>query len=181
MTTIELTQIENHILPPLRYTKLDGDNATPDLVLAEMARHDWIHLACHAHQDRKVPVESAFILHQGELSLARIMQKSFTNKGLAFLSACQTAQGDEELPDEAIHLASGMLLAGYPSIIATMWSVMDEDAPVIAERVYAEMVRDGEMDYTKAARALHFAVKELRERVGETEFGRWVPYIHIGV
>ncbi|CAE6487268.1 unnamed protein product [Rhizoctonia solani] len=51
--------------------------------------------------------------------------KSFKNKGLAFLSACQTATGDTNLPDEAVHLASGMLMAGYPSVIATMWSVMD--------------------------------------------------------
>ena len=28
---------------------------------------------------------------------------------LAFLSACQTAKGDEDLSDEAIHIAAGML------------------------------------------------------------------------
>ncbi|KAB5590921.1 Aromatic di-alanine and TPR containing protein [Ceratobasidium theobromae] len=181
MTREELANIQNRISPPLRFTKLDGGMATPDAILTEMVDHDWIHFACHAYQDRKHPIDSGFILHEGVLSLGSIMQKSFTNKGLAFLSACQTATGDEELPDEAVHLASGMLLAGYPSIIATMWSVVDEDAPVIADKVYVEIVRNGKMDHTKAARALHLAVKELREKVGETEFGRWVPYIHIGI
>ncbi|KAB5590920.1 hypothetical protein CTheo_5646 [Ceratobasidium theobromae] len=181
MTREELANIQNRVSPPLRFTKLDGDMATPDAILTEMVDHDWIHFACHAYQDRKHPIDSGFILHEGVLSLGSIMQKSFTNKGLAFLSACQTATGDEELPDEAVHLASGMLLAGYPSIIATMWSVVDEDAPVVADKVYAEIVGNREMDHTKAARALHLAVKELREKVGEMEFGRWVPYIHIGI
>ncbi|KAJ7229110.1 hypothetical protein GGX14DRAFT_346526 [Mycena pura] len=31
---------------------------------------------------------------------------------LAFLSACQTAMGDQSLPDEALHLAASLLFAG---------------------------------------------------------------------
>ncbi|KDN40552.1 hypothetical protein RSAG8_08024, partial [Rhizoctonia solani AG-8 WAC10335] len=102
------------------------------------------------------------------------------NKGLAFLSACQTATGDEMLPDEAIHLASGMLMAGYRSVIATMWSVGDNDAPVVADHVYAQLMKDGKIGNGEAGRALHYAVAALREKVGEKEFGSWVPYIHIG-
>ncbi|KAF8752417.1 TPR-like protein [Rhizoctonia solani] len=83
--------------------------------------------------------KSGFFLHDGTLDLAAINRRSFRNKGLAFLSACQTATGDDKLPDEAIHLASGMLMAGYPSVIATRWSVKDEDAPFVADRVYAEL------------------------------------------
>ncbi|CCO38153.1 hypothetical protein BN14_12318 [Rhizoctonia solani AG-1 IB] len=114
------------------------------------------------------------------LDLVAINRRSFRNKGLAFLSACQTATGDEKLPDEAIHLASGMLMAGYPSVIATMWSVMDEDAPFVADRVYAQLMKDGKIGNGEAGKALYYAVKALREKVGEKEFGRWVPYIHIG-
>lgn len=32
---------------------------------------------------------------------------------LAFLSACDTAMGDEKQPDQAVHLASTMLFAGF--------------------------------------------------------------------
>jgi hypothetical protein len=49
-------------------------------------------------------------------SLEDIMQLSLpgpTGKGgLTFLSACQTAQGDG-MPSESVHLAAGMLFAGY--------------------------------------------------------------------
>ncbi|CCO38100.1 hypothetical protein BN14_12265 [Rhizoctonia solani AG-1 IB] len=145
-----------------------------------MEQHDWVHLACHAKQNIRDPTKSGFFLHGGTLDLAAITQRSFRNKGLAFLSACQTATGDEKLPDEAIHLASGMLMAGYPSVIATMWSVKDEDAPFVADQVYAQLMKDGKVGNGEAGKALHHAVAGLREKIGLKEFGRWASYIHIG-
>jgi CHAT domain-containing protein len=180
-TNAELACIKQHAQSPLSYVRLDNDRATTAAVLTAMETHDWVHLACHAHQNLEDPTDTGFFLHDGTLSLASITQKSFKNKGLAFLSACQTARGDENLADEAVHLASGMLMAGYPSVIATMWSVMDADAPVIADKVYGQLLKDGKMNHTDAAKALHMAVAELRAKVGEDAFARWVPYIHIGV
>ncbi|KAJ1301824.1 hypothetical protein OPQ81_009052 [Rhizoctonia solani] len=180
-TVAELTYIRNKATQEaVCYSQLDGSRATRGAVLEAMGGHDWVHLACHAHQNRKDPTKSGFFLDDGVLSLAEITQRSFNNKGLAFLSACQTAKGDRELPDESVHLASGMLIAGYRSVIATMWSIMDVDAPVMAETVYGQMIIDGKMNHKEAAKALHVATCVLRARVGEKEFARWVPYIHIG-
>ncbi|CAE7152951.1 unnamed protein product [Rhizoctonia solani] len=179
-TIEELAHIETHTRDKAQYSQLTGNRATITSVLDAMEQHDWVHLACHAHQSVKDPTESGFHLHDGTLDLSAISQRSFKNKGLAFLSACQTATGDEKLPDEAIHLASGMMMAGYPSVIATMWSVVDEDAPFVADKVYAQLMKDEKIGNGEAGRALHAAVAGLREKVGEKEFGRWVPYIHIG-
>jgi CHAT domain-containing protein len=180
-TKVELACIQQHAQAPLSCVQLEIHRATTAAVLAAMETHDWVHLACHAHQNLEDPTDSGFFLHDGTLSLTSITQKSFKNKGLAFLSACQTARGDENLADEAVHLASGMLMAGYPSVIATMWSVVDADAPVIADKVYGQLLKDGKMNHKDAAIALYVAVKELRAKVGENAFARWVPYIHIGV
>ncbi|CAE6481228.1 unnamed protein product [Rhizoctonia solani] len=179
-TTQELAHVKAHTLNKADYSQLTGSQATTSAVLDAMEKHDWVHLACHAHQNVNDPTKSGFHLHDGTLDLPAINRRSFKNKGLAFLSACQTATGDEKLPDEAIHLASGMLMAGYPSVIATMWSVVDEDAPIVADKVYAQLMKDGKVGNGEAGRALHYAVGELREKVGEKAFGRWVPYIHIG-
>ena len=46
---------------------------------------------------------------------------------LALLSACQTSAGDEKLSEEVIHLAAGMLAAGYRGAVATMWSIRDHN------------------------------------------------------
>ncbi|KAH7320326.1 CHAT domain-containing protein [Rhizoctonia solani] len=180
-TVTELAHIRKRAAEgAVRCSQLDGSRATRSAVLDTMEGYDWIHLACHAHQNLKDPTQSGFFLHDGVLSLAEITQKSFKNKGLAFLSACQTAKGDKELADESVHLASGMLIAGYPSVIATMWSIMDVDAPAMAEEVYGQLIKDGRMDHRDIAKALHIATSALRTRIGEKEFARWVPYIHIG-
>lgn len=165
----------------VRFQQLDGVNGTVEAVLSAMDKYCWVHLACHATQDQSNPTQSAFHLHNGNLTLEAITKCAFKSKGLAFLSACQTATGDDNVPDEAVHLAAGVLMAGYPSVIATMWSIYDEDAPVVAGEVYKELLKEGNMDHRGAARALHKAVAWLRQKVGVNEFKRWVPFIHIGV
>jgi CHAT domain-containing protein len=110
-----------------------------------------------------------------------ITTKSFSQVDFAFLSACQTATGDEKLSEEAIHLAAGLMLAGYCGVIGTMWSIADGDAPVVAGHVYDELFDNTEPDSTKAALALHRAVRCLRQQVGDSAFLSWVPFIHVGI
>ncbi|KAF8752219.1 TPR-like protein [Rhizoctonia solani] len=179
-TAKELKHLHSHTKNKVKYTQLVDEGATTTAVLDAMEQHDWVHLACHAHQNLADPTKSGFFLHDGTLDLSSINRRSFKNKGLAFLSACQTAMGDEQLPDEAVHLASGMLTAGYPSVIATMWSVKDDDAPLVADKVYDQLMKGGKIGNGEAGTALHHAVAALREKIGENEFERWVPYIHIG-
>jgi CHAT domain-containing protein len=116
--------------------------------------------------------------------LSRIISHPFPHADFAFLSACQTATGDEKLPEEAIHLAAGLLAAGYRSVIATMWSIKDDDAPLIAREVYPRLICGPLPDSSQAAHALHHAVKRLRdelEQSGEPSFLSWVPFIHVGI
>jgi CHAT domain-containing protein len=78
-----------------------------------------------------------------------------------------------------------MLLAGYRGVIATMWSIMDDDAPQVAADVYEHLFKTSPPDSTRAAEALHLAVGNLRERRSsegnKTSFFHWVPFIHVGV
>ncbi|THU89258.1 TPR-like protein [Dendrothele bispora CBS 962.96] len=166
---------------------LNHDQATVHAVLDEMSKHEIIHLACHGIQDMRDPLRSAFKLYdEPGLELNTLMGLSLENAELAVLSACQTATGNENLPEEAVHLAAGMLAVGYPSVIATMWSIGDNDPPLIADKVYANILgHRNNSEYQKAkatpAYALHEAVKHLREEIGEMNFMRWVPFVHFGV
>ena len=85
------------------------------------------------------------------------------------------------MSEEAVHLAAAMLFIGFRGVVATMWSIMDEDAPLVAEKVYAELFGGSEPDSTKAARALHHAIKHLRKERGDSRFMSWVPFIHVGI
>ncbi|GAB1528493.1 hypothetical protein RhiTH_011687, partial [Rhizoctonia solani] len=176
----ELHHIRKHAQAKLVYTQLEGPAATTEAVLTAMNEHEWLHLACHAHQNIDNPTESGLFLQDGILDIRRISQKAFINKQLAFLSACQTATGDKILADETVHMASGLLMAGYPTVIATMWSVMDADAPLVADKFYEVLLKDPELNHRGAATALHTSVKTLRETVGQEQFVQWLPYVHFG-
>ncbi|VDC02148.1 unnamed protein product [Peniophora sp. CBMAI 1063] len=114
------------------------------------------------------------------------MNTTSDNAELAFLSACETATGDDKMPEESAHLAAGMLAVGFKGVVATMWSIRDADAPVIVEAYYERLLelRKNAQEMcgtTGAAYALHDAVRTLREKVGVNEFERWVPFVHFGV
>ena len=168
--------------------RLEGVSASVNCVKLEMESHGSIHLACHASQSLEDPLKSSFYLHDGRLELSEIMKQKFAIRELAFLSACQTSTGDEKLSDEAVHLAAGMLAAGYRSVVATMWSIKDRYGPVVAECFYKDLIERGKASGqtgiigSHAAHALHHAIQGIRETVGDTEQGllTWVPYVHYG-
>ena len=161
---------------------LESSVGTVEDVLALMKEADWVHFACHGVQDAASPTESGLCLaDQRRLKISDIIALSRPHGGLAFLSACQTATGDEGLSDEAIHIAAGMLFAGYGGVVGTMWSISDELAPDVARDVYKQLFRNGTRpDYREAARALHGAVGRLRDS-GAVSFAKWLPFIHVGL
>jgi CHAT domain-containing protein len=153
-----------------------------------MPKNNWIHLACHGIQNPTDPLKSAFRLYDGKLELGTLMGKSINNGQIAFMSACETAAGDAKLPQEAVHLASGMLAAGYPSVVGTMWAIADEDGPVVAQAFYETLFKEGSEskwgNQPDAAAALHKAISCLREKLGDDSVDdniiRWVPFVHFG-
>ncbi|KAF8121610.1 TPR-like protein [Boletus edulis] len=163
-------------------TLVESSVGTVEEVLGLMKDADWVHFACHGVQDAATPTNSGLCLANGRrLKISDIIGLSRSRSGLAFLSACQTAMGDEGLTDEAIHIAAGMLFAGYGGVIGTMWSISDKLAPIVARRVYEYLFRNGTRpDHRDAARALHEAVGRLRES-GDASFVTWVPFIHVGL
>ncbi|TDL18814.1 hypothetical protein BD410DRAFT_842533 [Rickenella mellea] len=179
-TTEELKMIRKHA-PDSSVHALEGQRATIEDVSSGMEECAWVHLACHGIQDTSHPMGSGLLLHNGRLHLSNIIQKRLTHAEFAFLSACQTATGDQSRPDEAIHLAAGMLLAGYRGVVATMWSIRDDDAPFVADKFYGRVLKNGQPRIAKAAEALHFAIQELRRRPGGCKFLSWVPFIYMGV
>ncbi|KAK7466073.1 hypothetical protein VKT23_004798 [Stygiomarasmius scandens] len=184
--TLEEANIIQKYTSPDYTCHLSHETATIENVIAEMGKYNVIHLACHAIQDLANPLNSAFALFNGQLALEQLMGSSLENAQIAVLSACQTATGDQRLPEESVHLAAGMLAVGYPNVIATMWSIGDNDAPLIADRFYASLSKfwdNSESFNTRLspAYALHDAISHLREEVGELKFVKWVPFIHFRV
>lgn len=123
-TIDELRNIEAQV-PPEYLLKL-GTEAAPasvEAVYSHLPTAHIAHFACHGEQNVENPLESALILADGKLKVSRIMAQSMPKASLVFLSACQTAMGDKNLPDEAMHLAATLMFGGFRGAVATMWSV----------------------------------------------------------
>ena len=167
--------------PSARTTLVESSVGTVEEVLTLMKDTNWIHFACHGIQDASSPTDSGLCLaDRRRLKLSDIISVSRPHGGLAFLSACQTATGNKDLSDEAIHIAAGMLFAGYGGVVGTMWSISDRLAPLVAKDVYEQLFRNGRTpDYREAGRALHDAVERLRD--SNASFVEWLPFIHVGL
>jgi CHAT domain-containing protein len=95
--------------------------ATVREVTEGLPRANIVHLACHGVQDLDDPLQSGFCLGDGRLTVTELMDVQLDQAILAFLSACETAKGDKDQPDQSIHLAAAMLFCGFRNVIATMW------------------------------------------------------------
>ncbi|KAG2131921.1 CHAT domain-containing protein [Suillus cothurnatus] len=163
-------------------TTISGDAATRAGALEALQQNTWVHLACHGKQDRTQPYHSHFVMRDEHLTLLDIMEKDIPHAEFAFLSACHTAVGDEETPDEVIHLAAGLQFSGFKSVIGTLWEVDDSVAQHVVEAFYKNMFKDlengGAMDCTKAAWALNRATHSVKTKV---PLEQRMVFVHIGV
>ncbi|KIJ48883.1 hypothetical protein M422DRAFT_161997 [Sphaerobolus stellatus SS14] len=182
-TLTEIKEIEQAVKGVLTIKTLVEGNATLDKVVEELKTATWVHFACHGVQNPTHPLKSALLLADNDrLTLAKLASLKMPRGSLAFLSACQTAKGDEILSDEAVHLGAGMLVTGFEGVIGTMWSVTDRVAPQVARDVY-RYLKESNLDITEAAHALQLAVENVRkDSISEENawFISWVPFIHIG-
>ncbi|KAG0696479.1 TPR-like protein [Suillus ampliporus] len=176
----ELDIVAQHIASVVPFTSLSGNHATVQGAFDSLSRNQWLHLACHGMPNRQQPFESSFAMRDGPLMIKDIIRSHLQNPEFAFLSACHTTVGDESSPDEAIHLAAAMQFSGFRSVIGSMWSVDDEVARQIVSAFYGYLVDEsGRLDCTRAAGALHKAVKSLRKMNIPLE--QQIVFVHIGV
>ncbi|KAG1761430.1 CHAT domain-containing protein [Suillus occidentalis] len=160
----ELAVVAQRLTPIVSsFTSLEDSDATVKAAVDVLNHDQWLHLACHGMPNRKQPFESSFAMRDGPLMIKDIIRSDWQNPEFAFLSACHTTVGDEKSPDESIHLAAAMQFSGFRSVIGSMWSVDDEVAQEVVSGFYGNLVDgSGRLDCTRAAMALHKAVKKLR-------------------
>ncbi|KWV31571.1 CHAT domain-containing protein [Micromonospora rifamycinica] len=178
----ELRAVSSHV-PGLRV--LSGRGATVEGVLTALERHSWAHFAGHGDQDFQRPSAAALRLVDGRLSVldlaGRLAARSRSAGGadLAYLSACRTAAGGRDLPDEAIQLTAALQMAGFRHVIGSQWAVADRVAAQVADDVYAGLRAGEQLDADAAAVALDRAVDRVR-RTHPDRPELWAALIHTG-
>lgn len=174
-------EVEERLVTDLfgeRCTPLVGAQATRGTIMAELRNHGAVHFACHGEQNLSDPSHGGLLVEDGTLTVTDLSSQQH-HGDFAYLSGCKTAVGGVHLPDEAITLAAALHYTGYRHVIATLWSVWDEEAAQVAGDVYRAVAPDGVLHADEAAAALHHAVRRLRaERPGLTSV--WTPFAHTG-
>ncbi|KAG1778827.1 CHAT domain-containing protein [Suillus placidus] len=177
----ELELVHELVPATANRTTISGDAATRAGALQALEENTWVHLACHGKQDATQPYNSHFVMRDEHLTLLDIMDIHIPHAEFAFLSACHTAVGDEETPDEVIHLAAGLQFSGFKSVVGTLWEVDDAVAKHVVQAFYTYLFHPkevGVMDPTKAAWALNCATHAVKTTV---PLEQRMVFIHIGV
>ena len=111
-------------------TALEGADATKTRFLSQVGQFADLHLATHGVLDPQRP-ERSYLLMAGQdeasqrLGIGEIAGLSLPPNGLAILSACETALG-EQVPGAALStLAAAFSQAGAQSVMASLWKVND--------------------------------------------------------
>ncbi|MCC0100270.1 CHAT domain-containing protein [Streptomyces flavotricini] len=165
-------------------TLIAGAEATKEVVLAALADHDAVHLACHAMTDVHAPGTSRLLLADHEsapLTVAELSALYLPGRQLAMLSACSTSEISPDLTNEALHLTGAFQLAGFRHVTGALWPVSDATAGEVSRAFYAHLTASGTRPprTDEAAFALHAAVRELRAAYPATPT-IWASYIHTG-
>ncbi|KAG1858873.1 hypothetical protein F4604DRAFT_1793778 [Suillus subluteus] len=154
------------VLPPTcTMTRITDADATHE--------HSWIHFASGAEPNFDLPFKSHFPLHDKPMFLLEIAQTLAEVERppeFAFLSVNHGSSGTEG--HETMHIPHALHMAGFQSVVGTMWAVDEEVTRRIASAFYHFVVVEsgGAMDCANAAKALSQALQMQR-----------IAFVHVGV
>ncbi len=160
-------------------TTLDGAQATKERFLTLAGNFPDLHLATHGVLDGKHPEKSYLLLAGADetsqrLTISEIAGLRLSPHGLAILSACETAVG-EQIPGAAlITLAAAFSQAGSQSILASLWKVEDTSTRDLMIAFHSGLPKVGR------AVALQEAQLAVLKNPATAHPYFWAPFILIG-
>ncbi len=165
----------------LKTTPLIADEATETSVVKRMNSARWIHLATHGLLEADNVFEQAYLSavalapsesDDGFLTVRETMKLNL-GADLVVLSACDTGRG-KITGDGVIGLSRGYVLAGSPTVVASLWPVSDRATVFVMKNFYESLMKGR----TKAI-ALREAMLETRKQFPNAR--DWAPFSMYGL
>ncbi|MFF7128022.1 CHAT domain-containing protein [Streptomyces sp. NPDC008240] len=122
------------------------DGCTKGDLVDALSGGSHVHLACHGAYDPTDPLASRLDLGGERITLADLLNsrpRPLERARLVTLSACDTGLVDPRLPDEAIGLPTGILLAGGAGVVCTRWRTNDTAAVLLMIAFYRRLLGHG--------------------------------------
>lgn len=142
-------------------------------------RYSIVHIASHGEFGGN-PMRSFLLTFDGKLNMndleemIRPRQYRGAPVELLFLSACQSASGDDRA---ALGLAGVALKSGARSALATLWSVNDDATAELSTEFYTALKNHPDFSKAEALRAAQLALLK-DEKFAHPAF--WSPYLLVG-
>lgn len=129
----------------LKGTILLDTAATKSSFLAHCNQYNVLHLATHAIMNPGKPSQSYIVFYPTDstkpesykLYLNELYSLNLDSTRLMLLSACETGVGQIVENEGVMSLSRGVLYAGCPSVITTLWPAADKSTAYIIKKFYS--------------------------------------------
>lgn len=138
-----------------------------------------LHFATHAKIDERHPEYSALVLAErpgedGLLEMREILNLRLS-ADLAVLSACETGLGKEIAGEGLMGLTRAFFYAGVPSLVVSLWNVVDGPTPDLMLDFYQDLDR-----LQNKAKALQSSKLAMIAKGTYSHPSYWAPFILLG-
>jgi CHAT domain-containing protein len=158
-----------------------GRDATPSRLRQWGPGADVIHFGGHAVVNVDAPEQSFLAMapeagSDGRLRAGEIARLSLEHTRLVVLGACSTASGPHLFGEGVLSLARPFLLAGVPSVVATLWDVDDRSTAKLLDQFHRRL-GDG-VDVRVALQRTQLAFLRSSDPA-ERSWYVWAPFVAI--
>ena len=151
-----------------------GPDASKENVERDPLIADRVHFAGHGLVDEEHPENSALVLSDGPLRVSDIFNLEL-KADLVVLSACKTA-GKQVTGEGLVGLARAFLYAGSPSVVVTLWQVVDSPTSDLMNGFYENL--DRSVDKAEALRQAKIGLIRRKGRLALPYY--WAPFVLVG-
>lgn len=153
-------------------TILMDTSATKNNFLHAFNHYDILHLATHAVMDARKPSQSFIAFYPDDstrpesykLYLNELYGMNLDSTRLMLLSACETGVGKFVEGEGVMSLSRGVLYAGCPSVVTTLWPANDQSTAYIVNHFYKYMSKGYDLTNALRLSKLDFIKEYPRQR-----------------
>ncbi len=158
------------------YAVTNNDSISASYFLENISNNDICHLATHGCVNASDPMLSEIFFNDQPVTGYDVMNLD-TDLSLMFLSACNTARGEDVQGEGVIGLTSGFFEAGVRNMISSLWSIDDLASSQIVKGFYKN-VKEGDT-YSQALRASKLEYLESADKLRSHPY-YWAGLVQIG-
>jgi len=145
-----------------RKVHLPKGKATHQAVQEAFSAHNVLYFFTHGVARFDEPLQSGLTLADQPLTLNDIFGLNTGQARLAVLSACETGvPANLQLLDEVVSLPSGLMQAGVPGVVGSLWSVLEISTSILMT-IFFELWRKQGLPPAEALRQAQIILREAR-------------------